>query len=80
MDSRQKLKRMVNELMDMQTDAMYVYIHVYRDDVDAEFFSPEVGIGVARKLEWDSFYPTVEAMVEELDRVVSIHRKLKENR
>lgn len=73
MDSRQKLKRMVNELMDMQTDTMYVRINVYRDDVDAEFYSPEAGVWVVRSLEWDSFYTTVEEMLEELNEMVRRH-------
>lgn len=73
MDSRQKLKRMVNELMDMQTDTMYVYINVHRDGVDAEFYNPEVSVWVVRSLEWDSFYTTVEAMIEELNETVRRH-------
>ena len=70
MDSRQKLKRMVNELMDMQTDTMHVYINVHMDDVDAEFYNPETGVWVVRSLEWDSFYTTVEEMLEELNETV----------
>lgn len=73
MDSRQKLKRMVNELMDMQTDTMHVYINVHRDGVDAEFYNPEVSVWVVRSLEWDSFYTTVEEMLEELNETVRRH-------
>lgn len=75
MNDRDKTKRMITELIDLETDTMKVFINYEEYNLEVEFYSPETTIGVARALEWDSFYSAVDSMIEELNETVRIHRK-----
>lgn len=75
MNYQDKVKRMIAELLDLETDTMKVFIGYEQDNLEVEFYSPETTIGVARALEWDSFYSSVDSMIEELNETIRIHRK-----
>lgn len=75
MDEKQKMKRMVNELLDMRLDGMEVYIDIDDSNLTVEFYSPETTIGIARVLEWDSFYNSIEEMLQEFKDALRIHRE-----
>jgi hypothetical protein len=79
MNYQDKVKRMIAELLDLETDTMKVFIGYEQDNLEVEFYSPETTIGVARTLEWDSFYSTIETMIEELNESIRIHRKRMQN-
>ena len=75
MDYQDKVKRMIDVLMDLETDTMKVFINYEQDNLEVEFYNPETTIGVARVLEWDSFYSAVISMLDELHETIRIHRK-----
>lgn len=79
MNYQDKVKRMITELMDLETDTMKVFINYEEYNLEVEFYSPETTIGVARTLEWDSFYSAVDSMIEELNETIRIHRKRMQN-
>lgn len=75
MDYQDKVKRMIDVLMDLETDTMKVFINYEQDNLEVEFYNPETTIGVARVLEWDSFYSAVNSMLKELNETIRIRRK-----
>lgn len=76
MDYQDKVKRMIDVLLDLETDTMKVFINYEQDNLEVEFYNPETTIGVARVLEWDSFYSAVISMLDELHETIRIHRKI----
>lgn len=75
MDYQDKVKRMIDVLLDLETDTMKVFINYEQDNLEVEFYNPETMIGVARVLEWDSFYSAVISMLDELHETIRIRRK-----
>ena len=75
MDYQDKVKRMIDVLLDLETDTMKVFINYEQDNLEVEFYNPETRIGVARVLEWDSFYSAVISMLDELHETIRIRRK-----